>query len=347
MDGNHENHALLNEYPVTEWNGGKVHQIQPSVFHLMRGQVFTIDGIKFFTMGGASSRDKQYRKEGVSWWSQELPSREEYEEVERNLAKHDWDVDFVLTRCAPTSVQDYFDDDYITDELTEFFESLSGRLNWKMWYTGHYHRDETFGKYHLLYHDILEISKGGIMISTFGKIKGSQYKHLIDFLLNKCDVFTFCLPNFGKKEICTNRSFCSDNPNTNGFSLLDNGENFEFYKKKTLPKIDMVKNQIIKKYYDINYASSRYDREREIYLVKIDSLLNINFFDNSGLFDWKYPNYPEDICFYANGKCFMETVSHEDFCFIYDCIEEVKTLLNILNIDYWETSCEQIPMLEY
>lgn len=161
VDGNHENHALLNEYPVTEWNGGKVHQIQPSVLHLMRGQVFTIEGMTFFTMGGASSHDKQYRKEGISWWPQELPSREEYEEAERNLAKHDWNVDFVLTHCAPTSVQAYFDGDYVTDELTEFFESLYGRLNWNMWYTGHYHRDEAFGKYHLLYHNILEISKGG------------------------------------------------------------------------------------------------------------------------------------------------------------------------------------------
>ena len=31
VDGNHENHELLQQYPVTEWNGGKVHQIQPSI----------------------------------------------------------------------------------------------------------------------------------------------------------------------------------------------------------------------------------------------------------------------------------------------------------------------------
>ena len=43
IDGNHENHDLLQQYPVTEWNGGKVHQIQPSIFHLMRGQVFEIE----------------------------------------------------------------------------------------------------------------------------------------------------------------------------------------------------------------------------------------------------------------------------------------------------------------
>lgn len=148
------------------------------------------------------------------------------------------------------------------------------------------------------------------MISTFGKIENDQYKQLIHYLVNKCDAFTFCLPNFGKKAILTNQSHYSDNPNLHGFNFLDNSENFELYKDRTLPKIDIVKNQIIKKYYDIKYASSSYDREREIYIVTINSSLNTDFFDNYGLFDWRYPNYPEDICFYLNGKCFMESVAH-------------------------------------
>ena len=40
VDGNHENFNLINEYPIINWNGGKVHQIKPSVYHLMRGQAF-------------------------------------------------------------------------------------------------------------------------------------------------------------------------------------------------------------------------------------------------------------------------------------------------------------------
>ena len=48
---------MLSAYPITEWNGGKVHKIADNIIHLMRGQVFDIDGIRFFTMGGASSHD--------------------------------------------------------------------------------------------------------------------------------------------------------------------------------------------------------------------------------------------------------------------------------------------------
>lgn len=59
IDGNHENFDLINEYPTVEWNGGKVHMIRPSVIHLCRGQVFNLQGKKFFTFGGAESHDIQ------------------------------------------------------------------------------------------------------------------------------------------------------------------------------------------------------------------------------------------------------------------------------------------------
>lgn len=39
-------------HPIEQWNGGKVHLINDSVIHLMRGQIYTIDKLKFFTIGG-------------------------------------------------------------------------------------------------------------------------------------------------------------------------------------------------------------------------------------------------------------------------------------------------------
>ena len=44
VSGNHENFEALAKYPVVEWHGGKVQFIRPNVIHLMRGQVFDIDG---------------------------------------------------------------------------------------------------------------------------------------------------------------------------------------------------------------------------------------------------------------------------------------------------------------
>ena len=96
--GNHENYDALERYPVVEWHGGKVHRIRPHVLHLMRGQIFELEGYRFFTMGGAKSHDiedgilepdapdferrimmlqrkprARYRVNHISWWRGSCP----------------------------------------------------------------------------------------------------------------------------------------------------------------------------------------------------------------------------------------------------------------------------------
>ena len=159
IDGNHENHDLLDKYPVEEWHGGKVHKISDHIIHLMRGQVYTIDGIRFFAMGGAESTDKQYRKEGESWWAREMPSNEEYKEALENLRKVNFEVDVVLTHCAP---EGYIGQnmngvvDRSGNRLTRFLDSLivDCGLKFKHWYSGHYHTDREWDKFSLVFSSV-------------------------------------------------------------------------------------------------------------------------------------------------------------------------------------------------
>lgn len=165
IDGNHENHDLLDKYPVEEWHGGKVHKISDRVIHLMRGQVFEIDGMKFFTMGGAESTDKHLRDEGESWWAREMPSDEEYEEALFNLERVNFEVDFVLTHCAP---EGYIGSHLAgtvrrsKNRLTEFLDSLISEhgLKFKHWYFGHYHRDLDWDRFSLVFGRIVKIEVG-------------------------------------------------------------------------------------------------------------------------------------------------------------------------------------------
>ena len=155
VDGNHENFDLLNQYPVTTWNGGKVHEVRPGILHLMRGQVFQIEGMKFFTFGGADSIDKHYRKEGVSWWPQERPAEEEFDEGMNNLAKHNYSVDYVISHTAPLNIAEQLTAcstrlDPVTIMLSVFQEKIS----FKRWYFGHFHKDTTLGNYTALYYDL-------------------------------------------------------------------------------------------------------------------------------------------------------------------------------------------------
>ena len=158
IDGNHENFHMLNEYPVSEKFGGKVHQLSDKIFHLMRGEIFTIDDRKIFCMGGASSHDKEYRIPNVSWWEEELPSTKEYENALTNLDKHDWTVDFVFTHCAPKKTQALMANWYENDPLTSFLQIVDDGLRYKKWYFGHYHRDEEVDvKHTALYQTIMQI----------------------------------------------------------------------------------------------------------------------------------------------------------------------------------------------
>lgn len=185
-DGNHENYDLLDAYPVTEWNGGRVQLIRENLIHLMRGQIYEIDGKSFFTMGGAACHDlwngvldmdspdfeREYyrlrrmgaffRIKGVSWWEHELPTGEELEEGWQNLCKRGKRVDCVITHCAPESVQTALkavtgDQSYPSNRLTEFLQRIWEECEFNAWYCGHYHQRLDIGKLHIRYHSVEEL----------------------------------------------------------------------------------------------------------------------------------------------------------------------------------------------
>ena len=148
--GNHENFDALYQYNVENWNGGKVHRIRKNVYHLMRGQIFTIEGKKIFTFGGAYSIDRYMRSEHYSWWKQELPCSEEYEEAIENLKRHKHEVDLVVTHTAPTELirRMGFTPDHHDIELTGFLEWIMYEVKYKEWFFGHWHKDAWIDQKH-------------------------------------------------------------------------------------------------------------------------------------------------------------------------------------------------------
>ena len=177
VDGNHENFTrLYHDYPVKEWHGGKVHQIRDSIFHLMRGEVFEIDGKSFFTFGGARSHDIQdgilnmdeeekiyeYRKRGAffrirdySWWDLELPTDAEMKNGIKNLKKHQNKVDYIITHCCPTNILPLISLSYQKDYLSDYLQTIAEKCEFKRWYFGHYHENKHINtQYTMLYESI-------------------------------------------------------------------------------------------------------------------------------------------------------------------------------------------------
>lgn len=163
VDGNHENFELLNMYPIEQnWHGGMIHRVEHNIIHLMRGQIYEIDGKTFFTFGGAYSRDRYMRRRSVSWWEEEIPTSENYKVATSNLERVNYCVNYVLTHQIPLSIiyklnhVPYPDD----RELTGFFEWLySDSLAFDKWFAGHWHINQTFdgGRMNIMLDEVVAI----------------------------------------------------------------------------------------------------------------------------------------------------------------------------------------------
>jgi len=185
IDGNHENFDRLKKYPLKKRYGAYVHEIRPSVLHLMRGNIYTIEGKTFLAFGGAPSHDikdgildpsKPYFKEqkryleksgkwmyrilGESWWPEELPNKKEYDRCLKNLDKVGWKVDYILTHDCPKGIAEVINRNYGTAEINDFLDKIDKKCEFKHWYFGHYHFDWPIGQAHTcLYEEIIQLEE--------------------------------------------------------------------------------------------------------------------------------------------------------------------------------------------
>ena len=160
VDGNHENFDDLYSYPEEYWHGGKVHIIEDDIIHLMRGQVFDIEGKSFFTFGGGYSVDKIIRTEGIDWFPQEMPSREEYQEGMNHLQEVDFMVDYIITHTAPTEIVSELGLELIEEEieLGQYLQKISEGTDFYAWYFGHFHVDESIDDtYFCVYDEVVKL----------------------------------------------------------------------------------------------------------------------------------------------------------------------------------------------
>ena len=184
VDGNHENHKRLGEYKIREWHGGKVHEIRPHVLHLMRGEVFNIEGKKFFAFGGASSHDIKdgivdgddpkwkekatdlyrqgkcmFRIKGLSWWKEELPSEDEMQHGLDMLKENNNTVDFIITH-SPSTVELYRMGGrlYKSDVLSNYIDEVKRLTNftYDKHFFGHMHVDKAIDTNDICFYERIE-----------------------------------------------------------------------------------------------------------------------------------------------------------------------------------------------
>lgn len=163
VDGAHENFDLLNNYEIVDIYGGKAHKIRDNIFHLIRGEIYTISGKKYAVFGGGESLDKLYRERGISYWEEEIPSREDWSNFYNNLNKYNNYVDYVLTYTPPSSDLRMIGAEIGRNigkgnEININLQSLSEKIKYKKWIHSYYHLDIELSRKHIsVYNEIIEL----------------------------------------------------------------------------------------------------------------------------------------------------------------------------------------------
>lgn len=165
LDGNHENFNRLEKYPIVDYCGAKAAKVNNSLFHLLRGQIYTFNDQKYMTIGGADSIDQEFRTENKLWWKQETIGDKDIELAISNAEIYNNEVDYVLTHAAPNVFVDELWLNHVLEYEVRYFSSSEARLDkireqikFKKWFFGHYHCDYSSSKFEVLYNNIKELS---------------------------------------------------------------------------------------------------------------------------------------------------------------------------------------------
>lgn len=158
IDGNHDAHPLArNAYPADP-NG--VRPIRSGVLDWAdRGAIWEWASVRFGALGGGVSMDREFRKEGRSWWPTETISEEDVAVLVERAG--DTGVDVLLSHDAPQlppGIRELADPRLAADcrNSNRLVERAVDAVQPQIAIHGHYHRDyrrrifRTWGAYQLV-----------------------------------------------------------------------------------------------------------------------------------------------------------------------------------------------------
>jgi hypothetical protein len=147
IDGNHEDFPRLYVKKMMEDGTRKV---RDNIFHLPRGFRFTWEGYSVLALGGAASIDKPFRREGRSWWPEELITEAD---VEASIAGGK--VDILIAHDSPATAPNSITDDpygqlnaarYFGSDMVEMctdhrkqLQRVTDEVTPRLVFHGHYH----------------------------------------------------------------------------------------------------------------------------------------------------------------------------------------------------------------
>ena len=96
-----------------------------------------------------------------------MPNTEEMTRGLLSLEENNWEVDFIISHCAPQSIASSISHgEYEEDALTKYFDEILNKTKFCHWMCGHYHIDvQVHDWFTILYREIVQINnKGGSQV---------------------------------------------------------------------------------------------------------------------------------------------------------------------------------------
>lgn len=176
------------------------------------------------------------------------------------------------------------------------------------------------------------------MLQITKKMKESQYNQLISYMYQRCDAFTFHLPNYDNKD-----------GSIDNFNRLESKGNQEYmdYLQNIDDWLRNFEKHLLSRWISNEYIDSIHGYYSEVWVVKLVIELSPYLYLGTSFDNWNFPKLPEDLSFYSKGKCFFHTIAHEHLYFIYTDDYLDKLVLKKIGIKYVEMPDSTIPDISY
>lgn len=188
------------------------------------------------------------------------------------------------------------------------------------------------------------------------ELRQNIYEKLIEYSITKSDVFMLVTYRYSEEiekiySVPDEASF--DNKEIylkvlDSFKRMKKEEyrNRTIFKKNTESFLEKLKPYLIKKrnlpteWPGLKVILDKHTKV-DICVYRIYDEAKNTLLEPKGLFNWRYPYFPENLCFFKDNYCWFYSIAHEEYAYIYiKSLEEVKELEN-LGLNFKARRCKE------
>ena len=138
LEGLSDNTNKLYKLEEIDWNGGKVHKIADNVLHLIRCNLYTIEGKTIFAIGGDVTYNRDMLRRDIDYYTKECPSKDELDEAVKVLTTAAYKVNYILSTIPDSRTMLQFDSNLHPNDLSNWMFDMSNKVIYDRWYFGQY-----------------------------------------------------------------------------------------------------------------------------------------------------------------------------------------------------------------